>query len=166
MKNFKSVCAVFFFLLAGRETFAQNAMINILTQNAGIVKKGEKLFIEVSIVNTNSKDFIDVYKLKAKITVPDQIVNIDTIGHILPTGWKILSNDGFRITLSNGMDMMAARDNRNILILIKGKEVGGYSTISGNLSFSNGEAPGTEPGSLKNDLTGDNNSTTSCKVIN
>ncbi len=165
MRNFKLTLVSIFFLFAGKETCAQNAMLNILTQNAGIVKKGDKLFIEVSITNTNSKELIGTYKLKAKITVPKQIVSIDSVGHILPTGWKILSNNGSFIEISNGMDIIAATDNRNLLISIVGNEVGGLSTISGQLLFSNGMAPGVEPGSLKNDLPGDNHSTTTCKVI-
>lgn len=165
MRIFKSTLVGIFLLFAGKETSAQNAMINILTQNAGIVKKGDKLFAEVSITNTNSKGFIGTYKLKVKISVPKQIVSIDSIDHILPTGWRILSNNGSFIKLSNGMDMIAATDNRNLFISIVGNEVGGLYTISGQLLFSNGTAPGVEPGSLKNDLPGDNHSTTTCKVI-
>ena len=153
------------FLLLNKVSFSQNAMINIVTQNAGIVKIGEKLILEVSITNTNYKDFIGIYKLKIQVSVPERIVSIDSLGNILPTGWRILSNDGSSITISNGMDMIAATDNRTILISLKAKEIGGLSTISGQLSFSNGVAPGTEPGSLHNDLAGDNNSTTACKVI-
>ncbi|MFN0080909.1 MAG: hypothetical protein ACKVOM_00185 [Ferruginibacter sp.] len=140
-------------------------MMNILTQNAGIVRKGKKLFLEVSVTNTNQKDFIGIYKLKIQINVPTKIVSIDSLGCILPTGWKILSYDGDSVILSNGLDMISATDRRNLLIAVKGKNIGGPSTISGQLSFSNGIAPGTEVGSLKNDLDGDNYSTTTCTVL-
>lgn len=163
--KYLQVVILMLFLLLNKVSFSQNAMINIVTQNAGIVKIGEKLILEVSITNTNYKDFIGIYKLKIQVSVPERIVSIDSLGNILPTGWRILSNDGSSITISNGMDMIAATDNRTILISLKAKEIGGLSTISGQLSFSNGVAPGTEPGSLHNDLAGDNNSTTACKVI-
>jgi hypothetical protein len=147
------------------KAISQNVMLNVLTQKSGIVKKGESLFLEASVTNTNSKDFIGIYKVKVQISVPTQIVSIDTTGHILPTGWKILSNNGASMIISNGMDMIAATDNRNLLISIKGNKIGGLSTIMGQLSFSDGVAPGSAPGSLKNDLPGDNSSTTTCKVL-
>lgn len=165
MKYLQFVITLMFFLVLDNVAFSQNAMINISSQNAGIVKIGEKLILEVFITNTNSKDFIGIYKLKMQVSVPEKIVSIDSVGNILPTGWKILSNNGSSITISNGMDMIAATDNRNLFISLKAKEIGGASTISGQLSFSNGVAPGIEPGSLKNDLPGDNKSTTTCKVI-
>ena len=165
MKYLQFVLTLSVLILLNNVTFSQNAMINILTQNAGIVKVGEKLILEVFITNTNHQDFIGIYKLKVQVSVPEKIVSIDSVGTILPTGWRILSNNGSSITISNGMDMIASTDNRKILISLKAKEFGEPSTISGQLSFSNGVAPGTEPGSLKNDLPGDNNSTTTCKVI-
>jgi hypothetical protein len=165
MNHIKLIFTIFFLVFAGENIIAQNVMINISTQNAGIVKKGENVFVEVFVVNANSKDFVDVYKLKATITVPKEIVSIDSVGMTLPTGWKVLSNDGISIVLSNGTDMIAAKDDRKILIPLKANKVGGYSTIAGSLTFSNGIAPGNEIGSLKNDLPGDNNSTTTCKVI-
>ena len=165
MKYLQFVLTLSVLILLNNVTFSQNAMINILTQNAGIVKVGEKLILEVFITNTNHQDFIGIYKLKVQVSVPEKIVSIDSVGTILPTGWRVLSNNGSSITISNGMDMIAATDNRKILISLKAKEIGEPSTISGQLSFSNGVAPGTEPGSLQNDLPGDNNSTTTCKVI-
>jgi hypothetical protein len=144
---------------------AQNVMINILARNAGIVKKGNNLNVEVSILNTSATEFLDVYKLKVTIEVPKEIVSIDSLGLKLPSGWKVLSNNGTSITLSNGTDMIAREDGRIILIPIKAKKVGGYSTISGSISFSNGVYPGIEPDSMDNDLPADNNSTTTCKVI-
>jgi hypothetical protein len=164
MKLFKLFITIIF-LFVTKYGNSQNVMLNILTQKSGIVKKGENLFLDVSIANTNQKDFVGIYKIKLQISVPIEIASIDTVGHVLPTGWKISSNNGSSIIISNGLDMMAASTNRNILISIKGNKIGGPSTISGQITFSNGVAPGTGYGSLKYDLLGDNISSTTCKVI-
>ena len=158
-------------LLFGLSAFAfmkapsQNAMINILTRNAGVVKKGKTIFLEITINNTTLRDYIGIYKIRTQISVPSEIVSIDTVGHVLPTGWKIISNNGSTINLSNGMDMMAASDARTLLIAIRGKKAGGPSTISAQLTFSNGYPPGTEPGSLQGDNPADNSSTSTIRVI-
>lgn len=165
MAYYKYIFLILVFSLHQNISFSQNAMINVLTQKSGIIKKGGHLFLEVSVTNTNSKDYIGIYKIKVQISTPLEIVEIDTSNHILPTGWKILSNNNNSMMISNGMDMIAATDNRNLLISIKGIKTGGPSTIIGQLLFSDGVAPGNAPGSLKNDLPGDNSSTTTCKVI-
>jgi hypothetical protein len=151
------------FLLANKAA-AQNALINILTQNSGIVKKGGTVFVEVTVNNTDPADFIGIYKIKARLSVPSAIASIADKGHVLPTGWTIISNDGSSITLSNGKDMIAASDARTLLIAIRGNSSGGPSTITGQLTFSDGIAPGTAPGILKGDLPADNSSTTTCRV--
>jgi hypothetical protein len=165
VKIFKHFILVILIAFAYDNTIAQNVMLNILTSKSGIVKKGESLFLEVSVTNTNQKDFVGIYKLKIQISVPTEIANIDTTGHILPTGWKISSNNGSNITISNGLDMIAATTDRTILISVKGNKIGGPSIISSQLSFSDGVAPGTGYGSLKYDLLGDNVSTTVFQVI-
>ena len=165
MNIFTKLFFIILFTLSIKNAISQNVMLNVLTQKSGIIKKGENLFLEVSVTNTNSKDFIGIYKLKVQINVPSGIVSIDSNGHILPTGWKVSSNNGSSIIISNGMDMIAATDNRNLLISIKGNKIGGPSTIMGQLSFSDGVIPGTAAGSLKYDLPGDNSSTTTCKVV-
>lgn len=146
-------------------TTAQNARINVLTQNAGIVKKGKTVFVEVTINNTDPNTYIGIYKIKAQISVPSNILGIATTGHVLPTGWTITNNSGSTIILSNGKDMIASNDSRTLLIAIQGNAVGGPSTVSGNLSFSNGEEPGTAAGTMTGDNTGDNFSTSTCKVL-
>jgi hypothetical protein len=143
---------------------SQNVMINILTQNSGIVKKGEMVFLEVTINNTDPSSYVGIYKIKTQINVPPEIVKIDTAGHVLPTGWTITSNNGSSIILSNGKNMIASNDSRTLLIAIRGIKIGGPSTISGQLSFSNGDAPGTTPGVLAGDNLADNSSTTTIKV--
>jgi hypothetical protein len=166
MKLYKHILFTTVFLISEKVLFAQNVMINILTQNAGLVKKGEKLFVEASITNTNSKENVGIYKVKVQINVPSKIVSLDSVGHLLPRGWKIINSDNYSITISNGMDIIAATDNRTLLISLKADEVGGPLPITGLLSFSDGNYPGTGYGYLKNDLPGDNSSKTTCNVTN
>jgi hypothetical protein len=144
---------------------SQNMMINILTQNSGTVNKGKTVFLEATINNTDPNAYLGIYKLQVKISVPSEIVTIPATGHVLPTGWTITSNTGSTITLSNGKNMIASNDSRTILIAVQGKQMGGPSTISGQLLFSNGEAPGTAPGSLSGENPADNTSTTTIKVL-
>lgn len=158
-----------FLVLPGAFTFssapAQNALINIVTKNTGIVHKSGTVFLEVTINNTDPAAYIDVYKIRAKISVPVAISSIAATGHELPTGWTILSNDGSTINLSNGKDMIAANDFRVLLIAIKGNHIGGPSTVAGQLSFSDGTPPGSATGSLHGDNSADNFSTSTCQVI-
>lgn len=144
---------------------AQNALINVLSQNSGIIKNGGTSFAEITINNTDPGVYIDIYKLKVQVSVPSNIVSISNTGHVLPTGWTIISNDGFTINLSNGKDMIAATDARTILIALKANKLGGPSTISGQLSFSDGISPGANPGFLKADNPADNFSTSTFKVV-
>lgn len=157
------------FLLAGiivyTDAASQNTLINILTRNSGIVRKGEVVFLEVTINNTDPVTHVGVYKIKAQISVPETIVSIADSGHVLPSGWTILSNNGSSITLSNGKDMIASNDARTLLIAVRGHKIGGPSTVAGQLSFSNGFTPGNAPGTLNGDLPADNYSTSTCKVI-
>ena len=143
---------------------SQNVLTNILTQNSGIVKKGKTVFVEVTINNTDPTNYVGIYKIRAQISVPAAIATIASTGHVLPTGWTIISNDGSTINLSNGKDMIAATDARTILIAVQGVKTGGPSTISCQLSFADGNSPGTTPGTLKGDNPADNSSTTTIKV--
>jgi hypothetical protein len=157
------------FVLAGafatKNVSAQNTLINVLTRNSGTVSKGETVFVEVTICNTDALDSIPAYKLKPQISVPASIAGIPPKGHELPDGWTITSNDGATIRLSNGTDKIPAHGCRTILIAVKGNTIGGPSTISGNLSFSNGVAPGSAPGAATvNDNPADNSSTSTCTV--
>lgn len=153
--SFMSACAV-----------AQNTMINVLTQNSGVVNKGNTVFVEVSICNTDAIDSVAPYKLRPQISIPAGIASIPATGHVLPNGWTIVSNDGNTIRLSNGTDVIPVHTCRTILIAIKGEGIGGPSTISGNLLFSNGVAPGSAPGAATTrDNPADNSSTSTCKTI-
>ena len=165
MKSFARII----FILAGIATYhtasAQNVSINILTQNSGVVTRGRTSFLEVAVNNTDPNAYVGIFKIQVKISVPADIVSIPDEGHSLPTGWTITSNTGSTITLSNGKNMIASRDGRTILIALQGKKTGGPSTITGQLSFSTGESPGTAPGSLSGDSPADNSSTTTIKVL-
>jgi hypothetical protein len=160
-----SIFAVFL-LFASSNAFAQNIALNILTQNSGIGKKNEIVFLEISISNTSATKAVTVYKLRPQISFPTALVSIPDTGHILPKGWTIISNKKGVLWLSNGLDNIAENDTRTILIAMKGKETGGPSTITGNLSFSNGTAPGSALGGvLLGDSPADNTSSTTIKVI-
>ena len=143
---------------------AQNVSINALTLKSGIVKKGKIVLFQITINNTDATELVGIYKLKVQINVADSIVSIAKSGHNLPTGWEIISTIDGSITLSNGKDIVAPSDARNIFIALVGKKVGGPVIVSGQLRFSNGVVPGTEPGSLKGDNPADNLATSSCQV--
>lgn len=165
MKVLKLVILFFAITFFYTKAVAQNVSINVLTQKSGIVRTGDTVMFEVTINNTDASVLVGAYRLKAQISTDDSVVSIETTGHNLPTGWEIISNTGNTITLSNGKDLIATNDSRTLLIAIKGKNIGGPVTISGQLTFSNGVSPGTDPGSLKGDDPADNYSTSSCKVI-
>ncbi|MEO6328310.1 MAG: hypothetical protein ABIO55_05235 [Ginsengibacter sp.] len=163
MKPFK----LMFMVLAGTFIYlsavSQNVVLNILTRNSGQVNMGGNLFLEVSVCNTDPTYSVPGYRIIPQISVPTAIVSIPGTGHILPPGWSIISNEDGVIILSNGIDVIAPNGCRTILILLRGKAPGGPSTISGQLSFSNG--PGLAPGApTAGDLPADNFSTTTCNV--
>lgn len=164
MKLFKSSLV----LLAGTFVFytasSQNVLINVLMRNSGKVRVRKTAFLEVTINNTDATSFTGLYKLKVQISVPPTIASINLKGHVLPTSWEIISNDGSTITLSNGKDLIAANDARTLLIAIKGEKIGGPSTIAGQILFANGQPPGTVPGVLEGDNPADNSSTSTIKV--
>lgn len=143
----------------------QNVTLNILTQNSGIVKKGESIFLEVTVNNTSSAVSVSAYKLKPKISVPSIVIIADT-GHYLPEGWTVTSNSGSDITLSNGTDRIPMHAKRTILILLNTIDFGGPSIISGQMLFSNGVAPGLINGTpTSEDNVVDNISATTCEIV-
>ncbi len=159
---FQIVFLLFFF----EKSFSQNVMLNVLTQNSGIVKIDSTIFFEVTVSNTSSINEIPAYKLRPQICFPITIVQAPDSGHILPKGWSILSNKNGVMILSNGIDVIPANGNRTILIEIKGKTVGGPSIILGNIFFSNGVAPGSDSGSpTRGDNNGDNTSSSTITVL-
>jgi len=154
-------CSILFYT----PVLSQNVSINVLTKESGIVRAGNSVFFEVTINNTDPLTIVGMYKLKVQVSLASPAVAIQKAGHSLPTGWEIISNDGNVITLSNGKDLIAPNDARTLLLSLEGLQVGGPVSISGQLSFSNGTPPGTEPGSLAGDKPADNFSTSSCTVV-
>ena len=139
-----------------------NGYLNILTQNAGIVNAGSTVFIEVTVGNSGPVDDIPAGKLRIQVSVPGNICTIAATGHVLPNGWTILSNSGTSIQICNSSDLLSLFDERTILISVQGNNVGGPSTIIGQLDFRNNC---TSPGSLTGDDASDNSSTTALQVV-
>lgn len=151
---------------AARDAASQNVLINVLTQKSGIASIGGIIYLEVTICNTSATVSVPAYKLRPQISVPSSLIGLPEAGHILPNGWSIISNANGVIRLSNGTDMIAANDCRTILIAMQGNSPGGPSTISGNLMFSNGVAPGSASGAATpGDNAADNISTSTCKIL-
>jgi SprB repeat len=144
-----------------------NASINVLTLNSGNVNQGGTVNIQVTVGNTGPVSNIGVYRVRTQISVPAALVNIlpNAQQTGLPAGWTITSNNGSVINLSNGTDIIPVGVQRTILIAVQGNNLGGPSTVSGQLNFSNGNAPGTAPGSLAGDNTADNTSQSSITVV-
>jgi len=166
MKNLLQFVFILFTVLSATNLFSQNVMINVLTKNSGEVKKGEVIFFEITINNTSPIASIPPYKIRPQISFPTTLVDVPKTGHILPKGWAITSNNNGVIILTNGTDVIPENENRTILIAIKGKETGGPSSIMGNLTFSNGMAPGAVVGtSLAGDNIADNASTSTVRVV-
>lgn len=166
MKNLFLVILLFSVSAVSNPISAQNASINVITRNSGEVKENNIVFFEVTVNNTDPSAITGIYKLKVQVSIADtSLVAIQATGHDLPTGWQIINHTGNVIALSNGKDIIAPNDARTLLIALKGKKVGGPVTISGQLSFSNGIAPGIEPGSSERDNPADNFSTSTCTVI-
>ncbi len=165
MKLFKLII-LFFTVAFGMSAGAQNVSINILTQNSGQVNLNGTVFLEVTISNTSATTAVPVYKLRPQISVPAANVLIPATGHILPSGWTITFNSGSVVRLSNGTDQVPPTTSRTILIAMQGIAVGPSGTVSGNLLFSNGVAPGSASGGATvGDNSADNSSTSTVEVL-
>ena len=165
MNSLKILLLILAATLAYKNAVSQNVSMNILTQNSGMISKVETRFVEVTVCNTSSTIAVPVYKLRPQISVPISIIHIPDTGHILPKGWKFISITDGVIRLSNGTDQIPINDCRTILIAVKGIAIGGPLTISGNMLFSNGLAPGSASGSATtSDNSADNASTSTCEV--
>jgi hypothetical protein len=164
MKAFKLLLILA--VLSAKHASAQDVLLNILSQNSGAVSKNQTVFLEVTVCNTSSAITVPAYKLRPQISFPSALISISDSGHVLPPGWTITSNTGSVVFLSNGTDQLPTNGCRTILIAMQGKSIGGPSTISGNLTFSNGIAPGSTPGpATPGDNPADNASTSTIKVI-
>jgi hypothetical protein len=153
-------------LLAGTNGMGQNLSLNILVRNSGKVKKGDIVFLEVTVCNLDASVAAPAYKLRPQISVPPGIVTIPTTGHVLPNGWTVLNTKDTQIWLSNGTDKIAAGECRTLLIALQAIEYGRPSTVSGNLLFSNGQPPGLVTGSqTQGDSPADNSSASTVEVL-
>lgn len=169
MKIFNLIMLFFGGLFVFSNAAAQsNASINILTQNSGKVAVGGVVNIEVTVGNTGPVTPIAQFKVRAQISVPIAICNILPAAQQtgLPAGWTISAyvGGGSAITVCNGTDVIPVGVARTILIKVQGNLVGGPSTVTGNLLFSNGVSC-TVPGTLPGDNTADNSSTSSIQVL-
>ncbi|MDZ4794929.1 MAG: hypothetical protein SGI83_11675 [Bacteroidota bacterium] len=164
MKKIRLFISSLAILFLSKMAVSQNVMVNILTQKSGIVTKNGIVFLEITINNTDPLAYIGIYRIKTQLSVPSAIASIAAEGHVLPTGWTITSQNDSVINLSNGKDMIAANDARTLLVAIRGMKMGGPSTISCQLSFSDGTSPGTAPGTLPGENPGDNRSTSTIEV--
>lgn len=166
MKVLKLFTLVFAGAFAFFTAASQNVSINIQTQNSGIVKIGESIFLEVWINNSDADNSVPVYKLRPQISIPSKIVSIASKGHKLPEGWSIISNSKGVLRLSNGSDIIGPSDARIIFIALTGTAEGGPLTIAGSMNFSTGASPGIAAGpATASDNPADNSSTTTCKTI-
>ncbi|MBP9098177.1 MAG: hypothetical protein KBF74_05130, partial [Ferruginibacter sp.] len=166
MKQFKSIILFFALAFAFISAGAQNVSINVLTQNSGQVNIGGTVFVQITIANTSTVTSVPNYKLRPQLSVPVSIVSIPATGHILPAGWSIISNASGVIRVSNGTDQIPPSTSRDIFIAIQGNTLGGPQTVSGNLLFSNGVAPGSASGpATSGDQPGDNSSSSTVEVI-
>ena len=147
-------------------TAAQNVSINVLTLNSGYVNIGGTVFVQITIANTSTITSVPSYKLRPQLSVPVSIVSIPATGHVLPAGWSIITNASGVIRVSNGTDQIPPSTSRDIFIAIQGNTLGGPQTVSGNLLFSNGVAPGSASGpATSGDQPGDNSSSSTVEVI-
>jgi hypothetical protein len=144
-----------------------NASINILTQSNGQVALGGAVFVQVDVGNTGPTSPIGVNKVRAQISIPIDVAsalpNVQQTG--LPAGWAITVNSGDVITVCNGTDIIGVNETRTILIAVHGDVIGGPSTITGVLRFSNGVNCAVT-GTLAGDNPADNTSTSTIEVVN
>lgn len=165
MKTFKICVITVLSTFICEFAFSQNILINVLSKNSGVLKTGETGYLEISICNTSSLIPLMAYKIKPQVSFPVSIVAISDTGHVLPSGWSILSSTDGIIRLSNGSDQVPPNNCRTAIIAFKGISNGGPLTISGNVLFSNGQFPGNVSGpATYGDNTADNTSSTTCKV--
>jgi hypothetical protein len=141
-----------------------NLSINIVTANLGIVSQNSIINLNVQVTNTGANP-AGVNKISTVISVPSNIALI--VGDVqqtgLPAGWIINSNDGETIDICNGSDNIPGGVSRNFVVKIQGTTVGGPSTISGALDFTNGVC-GNVGFTLAGDNQSDNSSTTTMTV--
>lgn len=138
---------------------AQDASINILAGNAGVVANGQTFQLRVDVTNNDATGTVAQNKLRPQISVPASISTISATAsdHILPTGWTITSNSGSVIRITNTTDPIPAGATRTAYITVRGTAIGTGSIIA-NLTFV-GAAP-------TGDIGANNSSSTGIEVTN
>jgi Secretion system C-terminal sorting domain len=131
---------------------AQDASINILAQNSGLVAVGSQIFIQVDITNNSTTGTVVANKLRPAISVPVSLASIPASGHQMPTGWTMTAPSGGVIRFTNTTDPLPPSTTRTILVAITGATVGTGSVI-GNLTFV-GPAPTGDIGANNTSNTG------------
>jgi large repetitive protein len=162
MKLFRLFVLSFLIVFTALKSNGQNIAINVLTQNSGVVSQGSTVFLEVTVSNTGTTA-APVNKIRPTISVPTS-VTVPASGHVLPSGWSIVTNTGSTIRICNGTDAIPASTSRTILIAIQGVTVSASQTIAGALNFSNGNCTGANGAATSGDSPSDNNSQSTVTV--
>ena len=132
---------IFFCIMAFTymEASAQDPSLNIVLGSSGITTVGETILLQIDVTNNDPTTAIVSNKIIPQISVPASISLIQATGHILPSGWTIVSNSGSVIRIKNTTDPIPAGTTRTAYIAIQGVAIGNGSVL-GNLTF-NGPAP-------------------------
>ena len=118
---------------------AQDPSLNIVLGSSGITTVGGIILLQVDVTNNDPTTGIVSNKIIPQISVPAGISLIQATGHILPSGWTIVSNSGSVIRIKNTTDPIPAGTTRTAYIAVQGVAIGNGSVL-GNLTF-NGPAP-------------------------
>lgn len=155
MKLFKLFMLFLVATFAYKGAAAQDASINILAGNGGIVTVGGSLFLQVDVTNNDATGTIVANKLRPQISAPAGIssISLTASDHTLPAGWTITSNTGSVIRITNTSDPIPAGVTRTALIKILGGPGTGAGSIIANLTF-NGAAPTGDIGANNSSSTG------------
>jgi Secretion system C-terminal sorting domain len=121
---------------------AQDASINILAGNNGVVTIGGSIFLQVDVTNNDATGTVVANKVRPQISAPTGItsISLNAADHTLPPGWTITSNSGSVIRITNTSDAIPAGATRTSFIKILGGPTAGSGTILANLTFV-GAAP-------------------------
>ena len=157
-------------LLGATIAHGQDMSINIISQensaNDGIWAQNAPAGTTTLLVSICNNDggstSLAAYRIRPLISFPGAIVQVNASQPGLPPGWTVLTNDGTNIRLSNGTDVIAAGDCRDIVLYVTPIATGGPLTVTGTMAFANGAAPGstTGPQTPGNNPANDNSTTT------
>lgn len=166
MKHFKIIILFFAIAFSFLGAGAQDISLNVQTAGVGTVPIGGNVLVEMQINNLDASVDLATYRIRPRLTVPAS-VTIAASGHILPTGFTIISQTSQIITLSNGTNGLPANSSVSAFInVVGGPAISPAQTVQGNLLFSNGVAPGSvNAAATPGDVGANNSSTTTVEVI-